>query len=104
MRTGIELFLYFVGIPAFFFVVYLAPDYIENWLSADERAELKELYSIIGDQEVSKIATKYISGSMVCIDRFNDSELPMEFEKVWVRAQDNIDEAPLGGCHVFVYW
>ena len=94
MRTAIELFLFFFGIPAFFFVAMQAPDYIENWLSADERAELKELYSIIGDQEVSKIATKYISGSVVCTDSFNDSELPMEFEKVWVRAQDNIEEAP----------
>jgi len=97
MRTGIELFLFFFGIPALFLVAILAPDYIENWLSADDRAEQKKLYSIIGDQEVSKIATKYISGSIVCIDSFNDSELPMEFEKVWVRTRVSANDVPLRG-------
>ena len=82
MRTGIELFLYFVGIPAFFFVVYLAPDYIENWLSADDRAEQKELYSIIGDQDVIRIATKHIGGNVVCLDPYNDQKVESKAEQI----------------------
>lgn len=98
--------LAFLGIPAILFLlssVYgTVPAAFEHWFSAKDRAEQKELYSIIGDQEVSKVATKYISGSMVCIDSFNDSELPMEFEQVWVTAQDNVDETPLRGA-VFLF-
>jgi len=97
MRTGIELFLYFIGIPALVILAIQVPDYIEHWMSAEDRAEQKELYTIIGDQEVAKIATKYSSGSMVCIDSFNDAELPMEFEQVWVKAQYKSDEIPLRG-------
>ena len=96
----------FFGVPAILFLlssVYgTVPAAFEHWFTAKDRAEQRGLYSIIGDQEVSKIATKYISGSMVCIDSFNDSELPMEFEKVWVKAKDKIDEAPLRGA-VFLF-
>ena len=97
MRAGIELFLYYIGIPALVILAIQVPDYIGYWLSAEDRAEQKELYSIIGDQEVPKVATKYISGSMVCIDSFNDSELPMEFEKVWIRTQASANDVPLRG-------
>ena len=69
-----------MGIPAFF-VVYLAPDYIENWRSADERAEQKELYSIIGDQDVIRIATKHIGGNVVCLDPYNDQKLKVKLSK-----------------------
>jgi len=93
--------LSFLGIPAILFLlssVYgSVPAAFEHWFSEKDRAEQKELYSIIGDQEVSKVATKYISGSMVCIDSFNDSELPMEFEKVWVRTRISANDVPLRG-------
>jgi len=93
--------LLFFGVPAILFLLSMiygtVPAAFEHWFTAKDRAEQKELYSIIGDQEVSKIATKYISGSMVCIDSFNESELPMEFEKVWVRTQASANDVPLRG-------
>ena len=93
--------LSFLGVPAILFLlssVYgTVPAAFEHWFTAKDRAQQKKLYSIIGDQEVSKIATKYISGSMVCIDSFNDSELLMEFDKVWFKSQDTTEEVPLRG-------
>ena len=65
--------------------MYLAPDYIENWLSAEDRAEQKELYSIIGDQEVARIATKHIGGNVVCLDTYNDRKFQSKAEQVWVK-------------------
>lgn len=85
MRTGIELFLYFLGIPALVILAIQAPDYIEHWLSAEDRAEQKELYPIIGDQDIIRIATKHIGGNVVCLDPYNDQKVKSKAEQVWVQ-------------------
>ena len=95
MRAGIELFLYFIGIPALVILAIQVPDYIEHWMSAEDRAEQKELYSIIGDQDVTRIATKHFAGKAVCLDTFNDKKFESQAEQVWVKANHIESDAPL---------
>lgn len=98
--------LLFFGVPAVLFFMSVkygtVQDAFVSWFTTKERAEQRELYSIIGDQEVEKIATKYISGNMICFDNFNETELPMEFEKAFVRTRNDEDDVPLTGT-IFLF-
>ena len=98
--------LLFFGVPAFLFSLVAIYGSVDgafiSWFTAKERAEQRELYSIIGDQEVDKVATKYISGNIVCFDSFNETELPMEFERAFVRTRNDEDDVPLRGA-IFLF-
>ena len=93
---GRTVTLLFFGVPAVLFslsAIYGSVDgAFISWFTAKERAAQRELYSIIGDQEIDKVATKYISGNIVCFDSFNETELPMEFERAWFRSKNNNDD------------
>lgn len=91
-------FLFF-GVPAVLFllsVIYgTIPEALEHWSTAKDRTKQKELYSIIGDQDVTRIATKHFSGKAVCLDTFNDKKFESQAEQVWVLTNRSEDITPL---------
>lgn len=98
-RLGVIINLLYFGIPLILLFLALTFGTVQAaflyWFQSGESSEQRGLYTIIGDQEVGKFVTKYTSGSMICFDSFNETDLPMEFEQVWINNGELNGDKPL---------
>ena len=78
-------------------IVILLPLFIliTRGLDSIEKTELKQKYSIIGDQKIDRIIVKKISGEAKCLDTYNNQEIIGTFEQAWTGTPDKPDLQPL---------